>query len=266
MAGFSALLRILVLVMFTLLILPAHLLFLAFLPKRANTLAYIWHKVSCWAVGLRVHVLGEPQKGPVLYLANHVSWLDILALSHAAPLSFVAKADVAQWPVFSWLAKWQRTIFVERDKRSKTGVALDAMVRRLEDGDALVLFPEGTSSEGWQLLPFKSALIGAVVETATRLENHNVDLFVQPVALAYTTLQGIPLGRMEADRAAWIGDIDLLPHLWSVLKNGRLEVQILFGDPVEVNPDTNRKKLTKDMEAQVAALLEKARKPQEQSP
>lgn len=260
MVAIVALLRILVLVLFTIIILPAHLLCLFFFPKNANRIAYTWHIVSCWALNISVHISGTPQKGPVLYLSNHVSWLDIVVLSRAAPLSFIAKADVATWPLFSWLAKWQRTIFVERDKRSRTGVALGEMVNRLESYDALVLFPEGTSSEGWQILPFKSALIGAVVETASKLEDHDVDLFVQPVALAYTRLQGIPLGRMEAERAAWIGDIDLLPHLWSVLKSGRLEVQIVFGQPVEVNPDTNRKKLTKEMEAQVANLLELARR------
>lgn len=260
MAAFGAVLRILALVVFTIAILPAHLLCLLLFPKSANRIAYIWHMVSSWALSISVHISGAAQKGPVLYLSNHVSWLDIVALSRAAPLSFVAKADVAAWPVFSWLANWQRTIFVERDKRSRTGVALGAMVDRLEQHDALVLFPEGTSSDGWHILPFKSALIGAVVETATKLEDHDVDLFVQPVALAYTSLQGIPLGRMEAERAAWIGDIDLLPHLWSVLKSGHMEVQIVFGTPVEVNPDTNRKQLTREMEAQVAELLEQARR------
>lgn len=260
MAAFGAVLRILVLVMFTIAILPLHLACLFFFPKSANRVAHVWHFVSSWALNISIDISGKPQKGPVLYLSNHASWLDIVALSRAAPLSFVAKADVASWPLFSWLAKWQRTIFVERDKRSRTGVALEAMVGRLEKGDALVLFPEGTSSEGWHVLPFKSALIGAVVETASKLEDHDVDLFVQPVALAYTKLQGIPLGRMEAERAAWIGDIDLLPHLWSVLKSGRLDVKIVFGQPVEVHPDTNRKKLTKDMEAQVASLLEQTRR------
>lgn len=259
MAVFTALLRIFVLVLFTITILPAHLLCLFFFPKSANRIAYVWHIMSCWALNISVRITGRPQKGPVLYLSNHVSWLDIVTLSRAAPLSFVAKADVATWPLFSWLAKWQRTIFVEREKRSRTGVALNAMVDRLENHDALVLFPEGTSSDGWHILPFKSALIGAVVETAKRLDDHDVDLFVQPVALAYTSLQGIPLGRMEAERAAWIGDIDLLPHLWSVLKSGRLEAHIVFGEPVEVDANTNRKTLTKDMEAQVASLLEQAR-------
>ncbi|MEP0522003.1 MAG: lysophospholipid acyltransferase family protein [Hyphomicrobiales bacterium] len=259
MAALGAVSRILVLVLFTIAILPLHLTCLFFFPKMANRIAHVWHMVSSWALNISVSISGTPQSGPVLYLCNHASWLDIVALSRAAPLSFVAKADVASWPIFSWLAKWQRTIFVERDKRSRTGVALGAMVNRLENGDALVLFPEGTSSEGWHVLPFKSALIGAVVETASKLEDHDADLFVQPVALAYTKLQGIPLGRMEAERAAWIGDIDLLPHLWSVLMSGRLEANIVFGQPVEVNPDTNRKMLTRDMEAEVASLLEQAR-------
>lgn len=260
MASLLAVLRIVLLVVFTLFLLPLHLVFLLFAPGTANYSAFVWHILSSWTLGLGVTVSGRPQRGPVLYLCNHVSWLDIIVLSRAAPLSFVAKADVAGWPVFSWLAKWQRTIFVERDQRSKTGVTIGAMVERLENHDALVLFPEGTSSEGWGVLPFKSALIGAVVATAARLEHqHEVDLFVQPVALAYTRLHGIALGRMEADRAAWIGDVDLVPHLWSVITTGGLQANIVFGDPVEVNPDTNRKLLAKQMEAEVLSLLERAR-------
>lgn len=259
MSSLLAGIRIVLLALFTLQLLPFHLVFLAFAPKRANQSAYLWHFVSRWVAGVRVTIKGTPQPGPVLYLCNHVSWMDILILSQAGPLSFVAKADVAKWPVFSWLAKWQRTIFVERDKRSKTGIAVGAMAERLESRDALVLFPEGTSSEGWGVLPFKSALIGAVVATATRMEDHDVDLFVQPVALAYTNLRGIALGRMEADRTAWIGDIDLLPHLWSVITTGGFEAKIVFGAPVEVNPDTNRKTLTKMMELEVLSLLEEAR-------
>ena len=259
MSSILASVRIVLLALFTLLLVPIQLVLLAAAPKRADRLAYLWHFASRWVLGVQVTIEGTPQPGPVLYLSNHVSWLDIVILSRAAPLSFVAKADVATWPVFSWLAKWQRTIFVERDRRSKTGIAVGAMADRLEGRDALVLFPEGTSSEGWGILPFKSALIGAVVATATRMEDHDVDLFVQPVALAYTRLRGISLGRMEADRTAWIGDIDLLPHLWSVLTTGGLEARIVFGEPVEVNPDTNRKTLTKAMEAEVLTMLEKAR-------
>lgn len=261
MASLFAVLRVLLLILFTLLLLPFHLVLLLFAPKTANKSACLWHIASSWTLGVRATVAGRPQPGPVLYLCNHVSWLDIIILSRAAPLSFVAKADVATWPVFSWLAKWQRTIFVERERRSKTGAAIDAMVERLESHDALVLFPEGTSSEGWGILPFKSALIGAVVASAARLEHqHDVDLFVQPVALAYTHLNGIALGRMEADRAAWIGEVDLVPHLWSVITTGGLQAHIVFGDPVEVNPDTNRKILAKQMEAEVLKLLERARR------
>lgn len=259
MSSLFASIRIVLLAFFTLLLLPFHLVCLAFAPKRANQLAFLWHFVSRWVLGVRVIISGKPQPGPVLYLCNHVSWMDIMILSRAAPLCFVAKADVAKWPIFSWLAKWQRTIFVERDRRSKTGIAVDAMAERLESRDALVLFPEGTSSEGWGILPFKSALIGAVVATATRMEDHDVDLFVQPVALAYTSLRGIALGRMEADRTAWVGDMDLLPHLWSVITTRGFEARIVFGEPVEVNPDTNRKTLTAMMEAEVRILLEQAR-------
>lgn len=255
MAVLRAMGGIVFLALLTLLLLPLHLPALLVAPKLASWIAYAWQFAARRILGVRTILHGRPADGPVLYLANHVSWLDIVVLSRAAPLSFIAKADVARWPVFSWLAKWQRTIFVERDKRSRTGLVVSDMVARLEAGERLVLFPEGTNSDGWHVLPFKSALIGAVVEAARNMDDDGVMLEVQPVALAYTHLGGLPLGRLEDNKVAWLGDVDLIPHLWEVLAGPILETHLYFGDPVRVDATTNRKHLTRDMENEVNALL-----------
>ncbi|MFG3757146.1 lysophospholipid acyltransferase family protein, partial [Klebsiella pneumoniae] len=98
----------------------------------------------------------------MLILSNHVSWLDIIVVTAVTPVVFVAKHEVASWPLFGWLAKLQRTIFIERERRQKTGAVAREMGDRLTGGDTVVLFAEGTSSDGNRILPFRSALIGSV--------------------------------------------------------------------------------------------------------
>ena len=118
-----------------------------------------YHATLCRLIGIRVHVSGTPLKGdkPVLLAANHTSWLDIPILSSVVPCSFVAKSEVGSWPFFGLLARLQRTVFVERQRRHQTAEHRDRLYERLADGDTLVLFPEGTSGDGNKVLPFNSA-------------------------------------------------------------------------------------------------------------
>ena len=136
---------------------------------------------------------------PALFASNHVSYTDITVLGSLIVGSFVAKSEVAGWPLFGWLAKLQRTVFVDRRVRS-TASQRDAMTSRLAAGDALILFPEGTSGDGNRVLPFKSALFGAA-EKMQQIE----PIPVQPVSIAYTRLDGIPLGRLLRPFFAWYG-------------------------------------------------------------
>src|SRR5476651_1626611 len=99
--------------------------------------------------GIHIKVIGRPVTGEgVLMVANHTSWADIVIFSAATPLSFVSKAEVARWPLFGTLARLQRSVFVERHRRSATGETRDVIRERLLDGDTLLLFPEGTSHDG----------------------------------------------------------------------------------------------------------------------
>jgi 1-acyl-sn-glycerol-3-phosphate acyltransferase len=129
-----------------------------------------------WLLGLRVRIVGTPVRGNVLYVANHITWLDILALGGARYTQFVAKSEIARWPVVGWLAKIGGSVFVARERRSATRSQADAVVDALKSGHAVGLFPEGGTADGVTLDPFRPALFAAAVEAG---------VMVQPVAIDY---------------------------------------------------------------------------------
>ncbi|MDH3582345.1 MAG: 1-acyl-sn-glycerol-3-phosphate acyltransferase, partial [Hyphomicrobiales bacterium] len=139
---------------------PVQWALLKLAPNQARRFPHWYHRRVCRLLGIRFKVEGEiAQSRRVLLVSNHVSWLDIPVLSALSPLSFVAKSEVSKWPFVSWLAKLQRTVFIDRTRRADVGTVSSQMRRRLEDGDVLVLFAEGTSTDGNRVLPFKSALL-----------------------------------------------------------------------------------------------------------
>ena len=223
-----------------LILLPFHLLGLAVGGRAAAGLTVLWHRIAILAMGVRVHVVGAPaQERPLLLLANHISWLDILVLGSRAPVSFVAKSEVAGWPVVGWLARMQRSVFVDRTSRRSAAAQADRMAARLAGGDILVLFPEGTSSDGNRVLPFRSALVGA----AQRAIAGGGTVTVQPVAIAYVRMLGVPLGRQHRHLVAWYGGTVLLPHLRRILADGGIDVHVAFGPPRRLAPGEDRKRV-----------------------
>ena len=147
----------------TLVLLPFQLIGLAFDLRLRRTVPHLYHRMLCVLIGVRIREVGtRSTASPMLILSNHVSWLDICVITALAPVVFVAKSEVATWPLFGWLAKLQRTIFINRKARHQTGAATREIAGRLLGGDAVVLFAEGTSSDGVRVLPFRSSLVGAV--------------------------------------------------------------------------------------------------------
>ena len=198
----------------------------------------VYHRVVCVILGIKVRVHGQRSDViPTLYVCNHVSYLDIEVLGSLIPGSFVAKAEVATWPFFRTLAKAQRTIFIER-RSGKTSKSRDEMMNRLNTGDNLMLFPEGTSSDGNTVLPFKSALLGAA---EARLAS-GAHVKVQPVSAAFTGLHGMPMGRENRPLFAWYGDMEMVSHLWEALQAGPLDVVVQFHEPLSLDV-MNRKAL-----------------------
>ncbi len=239
---------------YTLPLMPLQALLRRFWRPGAVRLPHHFHRGLCRLLGVRVIVEGEPIRDmPCLIAANHASWLDIPVLSACAPVSFVSKQEVGTWPFFGTLARLQRTLFVDRDRRSGTGAFRDAMQARLAQGDRLVLFPEGTSGTGNVVLPFKSALMGAAdCKVPGRKGQDPTHVLVQPVSVAYTHLHGVPMGRQFRPHYAWYGDMDLPPHLWGVLRNGPVDVIVRFHEPVTIDDFGNRKALTRHCEETVS--------------
>lgn len=212
-----------------------------------------WTRSVCGLIGLKIRCHGQPEVGrPTLYVANHVSYLDILVLGSLLDAAFVAKAEVAGWPLIGWLAKLGRTLFVER-RAIVAAKQRDAIASRLAAGDSLVLFAEGTSSNGCGVLPFKSALFGSL-----HAADPNGDRSVQPITLAYHHWS--EQQPSEPTAYAWYGDMTLLPHLWRILGLQGAEVDVHFHLPVASAAFASRKCLARQVERIVADGLIKLRR------
>src|SRR5690606_24593434 len=149
-----------------------------------NRLPRYWHRFALRMIGVRVHVHGETEtRRPLMIAANHASWLDILVMASVVDATFVAKAEVRDWPVFGHLARLQRSIFIRREERRQTREQADEMASRLNAGETVVLFPEGTTTDGNRLGEMKSALFAAASSAAHFAPDGVVH--VQPVAIAY---------------------------------------------------------------------------------
>lgn len=226
-------------------------------PAGARRFPHWYHKRVCRLLGVRVRVEGELARGrPVLLIANHASWLDIPVISAAAPVSFVAKKEVATWPFVSWLAKLQRTVFVDRERRSSVGDTAGEMIDRLAAGDAIVLFPEGTSSDGNRVLPFKTSLLAAAKPTrAAPRDTDKPQPVVQTLALAYTHQYGLTLDRGHRHLVGWYGDMDLPSHVWALVEACPIDVTVKLGPPIPLDEFTDRKALARHGETSVRAQV-----------
>ena len=213
-----------------------------------------WHGNMLRMLGIRVHVHGEmATERPLLIAVNHISWTDIMTLGSLGNVTFIAKSDMARWPLIGFLCGLQRTIFVERDRKRKSGDQVSEVGQRLAGNAAVVLFAEGTTSDGNFLSPFKSTLFAAA---DIALSEGKVDtMHIQPVAIAYTRLHGLPMGRRHRMIAAWIGDADLVPHIFRLLREGAIDVHVSFGKPVEYTPASNRKQAARHAQEEVRAMM-----------
>jgi 1-acyl-sn-glycerol-3-phosphate acyltransferase len=222
----------------TLALMPVQGIGLLFRRGWTARLPLFYHRHCCRLLGLKVRRIGQPVAArPVLFVSNHVSYADITVLGSLIPGSFIAKSEVAGWPFFGWLAKLQRSVFVDRQVRS-TAQQRDAISERLAAKDVLILFPEGTSGDGNFVLPFKSSLFSVVFGRDSDLQ-----IAVQPVSIAYTRLDGLPIGRRLRPLFAYYGDMTLPPHLWQFLGLGTVEIVVEFHQPTSVADWVSRKAL-----------------------
>lgn len=211
-----------------------------------------------WAVftrlmGIRVQVVGERASTgadrPVLFVSNHSSWVDIPIIGGVLDACFVAKGEVAGWPLIGTIARLGRTVFVSR-QRTTTGRERDVMREVLERRDNLILFPEGTSSDGCRVLPFRSSFL-SVAEPRTWADPARMPL-IQPVSIVYDRLGGLPLGRAGRPVFAWYGDMDIGSHFWRLGQHVGLRVTVVLHAPIDPADYPNRKALTQALWRTVA--------------
>ena len=183
---------------------------------------------------------GGAQAGPVMIAANHVSWIDIFAVAAVHPTRFIAKSDIRDWPLAGWIAERAGTIFIRREKRRDTARINDLVHAALAQGDVVGLFPEGTTTEGDQLLKFHSSLFEPAVANAAR---------VFPVAIRYEHADGSLCRAM-----AYVGELSFVQSLALVLRQKHVVARVTFAAPVPAR-DRGRREVAALAEERVAALL-----------
>ena len=196
-------------------------------------------------IGIKVRVIGTPAKRqagrPVVYVSNHSSWVDVPVVGGVLEGCFIAKGDVATWPVISMIARLGRTVFVSRT-RASTGKERDAMRAVLKAGDNLILFPEGTSSDGSRVLPFRTSFF-ALAESKAGEDRSDLPL-IQPVSVVYDRLGGLPAGRASRPVFAWYGDMDIASHFWRLTQHIGLRATVLLHTPLDPARFEDRKALS----------------------
>ena len=217
--------------------------------KGAYILPYIWQNATCWIFSIKREILGRPIKDQqVIFVSNHISYLDIPVIGSILKSSFVAKSDVASWPVFGFLSKLQQTAFISRT-RTDVKKGTDTLDNMLNEGKNLIIFPEGTSTEGTEVKPFKSSLFSVL------LSKEHGGLTLQPFTIAIKSINGeIPKNQKQRDIYAWHLNMDtpLAPHLWNFAKGNGAEITLNFHPPINTNTFSDRKTLAKECHSTVS--------------
>jgi 1-acyl-sn-glycerol-3-phosphate acyltransferase len=214
------------------------------LPRNASRLQCAdWLHQACprglCAIDVQLQVEGRLPTGGLI-VSNHLSYLDILAYSASLPCVFVSKAEVEQWPIFGRYARWSGSVFVRRHDRGDAARANISVGESLKHGVPVVLFPEGTTTDGQRVLRFHSTMLQPAIDTAAT---------ITPSAIHYELEDGDP-GR----EVSWWGDMKLLPHAWNLLGKKSIRARIVFGEPIEAGAD--RKELSAALHADVERLHE----------
>nr|WP_294509710.1 lysophospholipid acyltransferase family protein [uncultured Rhodopila sp.] len=216
------------------------------LPGHAKVaFARVYWAVFTRLIGIEVRVIGNPAAGadgrPVMFVSNHSSWIDVPVVGGVLEGCFVSKDDVARWPIISVIARLGRTVFVSR-ARASTGRERDAMRDTLRGGDKLILFPEGTSSDGSRVLPFRSSFF-ALAEAKPGEDIRDIPL-IQPVSVVYDRLGGLPAGRASRPVFAWYGDMNIASHFWRLTQHIGLRATVLLHAPIDPVRYADRKELS----------------------
>ncbi len=222
--------------------------FLAFTPiywtllKINQTIGFRFGRfyLSTWrkCLGHELIIKGKLSSvSPTLFVANHSSYIDILVLGTFIPARFVAKQEVARWPIMGWLATNQGTIYIDRS-RNAIAIGTDKLIEHLDNGESLILFPEGTTSDGCRVLPFGSSFFDVAIKRNT---------IVQPVSISYAGWDGLTMPQFLRKLCGWASpEIGLLPHLWQVAQFGKIQVIVELHEPLNPQAFPSRKELAQE--------------------
>ncbi len=226
------------------------ILFEKLIPFVGKWLPVIFHKLIIWLLSVRIECEGEINKSNDcnLYISNHLSYLDIPILGSKYPVRFVAKSEVENWPLFGFLAKLGRTIFISR-KRSDSLDQKNKILNLLSSDEKIFIFPEGTTSDGNRVLNFKPSSFSA-------LEGQN--FIIQPIVIVYADLNGIPINRWLRPVIAWYGDMELKPHLSSLAHLKSIKARLIYLDKVNAKKFASRKDLSKYLENKIKKVYSSA--------
>ncbi|MGA8173094.1 MAG: lysophospholipid acyltransferase family protein [Methylocystis sp.] len=208
-------------------------------------------RTMCRLIGIEVIPVGKlPATASRFVVANHVSWTDIIAIASLYPLVFLAKSEVAGWPVLGFLARLQGTIFVDRANRRVIPEVNAALARELRAGRDVVVFAEGTSSDGGKVLKFNASHFAMLSELGRERE-----IAVVPTAFAYAPREECAENSTSFD-AGWYGDMSFVPHLWGLMRRGGARCHVYFGEAVDASVHPDRKALADETRERVRRLLE----------
>ncbi len=225
-------------VVVTLLLLPFFFVARALGRKWDRAVAALWCRCGLWLAGVKLKKIGEPIRNGGAVMANHASWLDIMAIGATAPVHFVAKSEIEGWPIFGWMGKISNTVFIAR-RRIEAKAQERKLSARARGGDLLCIFPEGTSSDGLRILKFKSALFSIFVPSLTDGGEEVPGIPAQPVALVYHAPPGMP-----ESFHGWWGSMSLVDHVRSVVCLGKGgAVSVVYMHPLEPEGGADRKAL-----------------------
>ena len=241
------------LVLFTVaaaLLIALSILFGKKIPLIEKWLPVLFHKMLLWLLSLEVKTIGEIDQSNAsnLFISNHLSYLDIPILGSKYPLRFVAKSEVKSWPLFGFLAKKGRSIFIRRNKTDSFNQK-NKILDLLSSGEKVFIFPEGTTSDGNRVLEFKSSSFSSV-------ENQNFT--IQPIVIVYSDLNGIPINRWLRPMIAWYGDMDLQPHLYKLTRLKSIKAKLIYLEPVNTQNFKNRKDLSNHLEDRIRTVYSSA--------
>ena len=230
-------LRLIIYLLLTLALLPFQFIIVFFIKNYAYIIPYFYHKICLRIFGIKIKTFGKVSINfPILLISNHASYLDIIILGSLFKTSFIAKKEISKWPLLGILAKLQNTIFIDRRVSSLKNQE-NQIIKHLNEKKNLVIFPEGTSSDGNRVLPFKSSLFNIFEK------NLNSKILVQTITIVYKKINGVPMNRLERKNITWHSNMDLIPNIFNVLKKLSIEVEVIFNDEFLPSKEYDRKKL-----------------------